>query len=117
MREMFLTRELLKAISFRNQVKLPLTYWVLVCLRFVFTILPQHGYIHPDEFFQNVEVIAGIYLNMSLHNENKRYITTITLQTCFKTLSTFQVIFSTSMLQEHGSSTRHFPSEIYSYQS
>lgn len=56
---MFLKTEILKAISFRNPVKLPLSYWVLVILRFVLTILPQRGYIHPDEFFQNVEVMAG----------------------------------------------------------
>lgn len=56
---MFIKTEIFKAISFRNPVKLPFSYWVLVLLRFVFTILPQKGYIHPDEFFQNVEVIAG----------------------------------------------------------
>uniref|UniRef100_A0A2A4K7Z2 Mannosyltransferase n=1 Tax=Heliothis virescens TaxID=7102 RepID=A0A2A4K7Z2_HELVI len=56
---MFLKSDILKAISFRNPVKLPLSYWVLVILRFCLTALPQRGYIHPDEFFQNVEVIAG----------------------------------------------------------
>ncbi|XP_049882381.1 GPI mannosyltransferase 4 [Pectinophora gossypiella] len=56
---MFLKSQIFKAILFRNPVKLPLSYWLLVCLRFVLTILPQRGYIHPDEFFQNVEVITG----------------------------------------------------------
>jgi hypothetical protein len=35
------------------------TYWVLVALRFFLTIIPQNGYIQPDEFFQSVEVVAG----------------------------------------------------------
>lgn len=56
---MFLKTDILKAISFRNPVKLPLSYWLLVVLRFALTLVPQRGYIHPDEFFQNVEVIAG----------------------------------------------------------
>lgn len=56
---MFVDTEILKAISFKETAKLPRRYWILVLLRFLFTILPQRGYIHPDEFFQNVEVIAG----------------------------------------------------------
>lgn len=56
---MFLDKNIFKAIAFKNPVKLPLTYWILVAIRFVLTLLPQSGYIHPDEFFQNVEVIAG----------------------------------------------------------
>lgn len=35
------------------------TYWVLVVLRFFLAIVPQNGYIQPDEFFQSVEVVAG----------------------------------------------------------
>ncbi|CAK1540301.1 unnamed protein product [Leptosia nina] len=42
-----------------RDVPLPLSYWILVFLRFALTLLPQTGYIHPDEYFQNVEVIAG----------------------------------------------------------
>ncbi|PSN33686.1 GPI mannosyltransferase 4 [Blattella germanica] len=34
-------------------------YWFLVALRIVITLLPQNGYIHPDEYFQSVEVVAG----------------------------------------------------------
>jgi phosphatidylinositol glycan class Z len=30
-----------------------------VILRFAWTALPQTGYIHPDEFFQSVEIVAG----------------------------------------------------------
>ncbi|XP_059483413.1 GPI mannosyltransferase 4 [Neocloeon triangulifer] len=35
------------------------TYWLLVALRFFLTILPQNGYVQPDEFFQSVEIVAG----------------------------------------------------------
>ncbi|KAI5636732.1 alg9-like mannosyltransferase family domain-containing protein [Phthorimaea operculella] len=63
---MFLKSNLFKAISFKNPVKLPLSYWLLVCVRFLLTILPQRGYIHPDEFFQNVEVIAGDVLTVEI---------------------------------------------------
>jgi hypothetical protein len=34
-------------------------YTVLVILRFVLVFIPQFGYIHPDEFFQTTEVVAG----------------------------------------------------------
>ncbi|CAB3377230.1 Hypothetical predicted protein [Cloeon dipterum] len=34
-------------------------YWLLVALRFFLTIIPQNGYIQPDEFFQSVEIVAG----------------------------------------------------------
>ncbi|XP_075976754.1 phosphatidylinositol glycan anchor biosynthesis class Z [Anticarsia gemmatalis] len=64
--KIFLKPEILKAISFRNPVKLPFSYWVLVFIRFALTLLPQHGYIHPDEFFQNVEVIAGDILTIDI---------------------------------------------------
>ncbi|KAG6441834.1 hypothetical protein O3G_MSEX002068 [Manduca sexta] len=63
---MFLKTDILKAISFRNPVRLPLSYWLLVGIRFVLTILPQRGYIHPDEFFQNVEVMAGDILTVDV---------------------------------------------------
>lgn len=39
-----------------------LTYYVLVVIRIVFVFVPQHGYIHPDEFFQSSELIAGEFL-------------------------------------------------------
>jgi hypothetical protein len=35
-------------------------YWFLVLLRVVITILPQNGYIHPDEYFQSIEIVAGV---------------------------------------------------------
>lgn len=34
-------------------------YWFWAALRIVLTLIPQTGYIHPDEFFQSVEVFAG----------------------------------------------------------
>jgi len=36
---------------------------LLVVLRLTWTCLPQAGYIHPDEFFQSVEVALGVALN------------------------------------------------------
>lgn len=37
-------------------------YWFLAFLRLILTLLPQTGYIHPDEFFQTIEVINGIII-------------------------------------------------------
>lgn len=34
-------------------------YWFWAGLRIFLTIIPQTGYIHPDEYFQSVEVFAG----------------------------------------------------------
>lgn len=34
-------------------------YWALVLLRIILTLIPQTGYIHPDEYFQSIEVISG----------------------------------------------------------
>ncbi|CAH0562545.1 unnamed protein product [Brassicogethes aeneus] len=34
-------------------------YWILVALRIFFVFIPQVGYIHPDEFFQSVEIFVG----------------------------------------------------------
>jgi hypothetical protein len=35
-------------------------YWFLAFLRVVITLLPQNGYIHPDEYFQSIEIVAGV---------------------------------------------------------
>lgn len=35
-------------------------YWILAALRIVLTFVSQTGYIHPDEFFQSIEVISGM---------------------------------------------------------
>lgn len=37
-------------------------YWILAMLRIALTFAPQTGYIHPDEFFQSIEVISGMSL-------------------------------------------------------
>ncbi|KAK9505193.1 hypothetical protein O3M35_009298 [Rhynocoris fuscipes] len=34
-------------------------YWFLAFLRVLLTLIPQIGYIHPDEYFQTVEVLNG----------------------------------------------------------
>lgn len=34
-------------------------YAWLAFLRVFLTLLPQNGYVHPDEFFQSVEVLSG----------------------------------------------------------
>ncbi|XP_035793410.1 GPI mannosyltransferase 4-like [Anopheles albimanus] len=35
------------------------SYFILCFLRIVLVFVPQLGYLHPDEFFQSVEVVAG----------------------------------------------------------
>ncbi|EDO42512.1 predicted protein, partial [Nematostella vectensis] len=35
-----------------------------ICVRFLWTIYPQTGYIHPDEFFQSPEIISGDVLGV-----------------------------------------------------
>lgn len=45
-----------------HTVKLSLTsYWLLVVVRIVLTLLPQTGYIQPDEYFQSIEIVTGKY--------------------------------------------------------
>ncbi|XP_053404638.1 GPI mannosyltransferase 4-like [Mercenaria mercenaria] len=39
---------------------------ILLLLRLCWSVLPQSGYIHADEFFQTVEVVAGDALNISV---------------------------------------------------
>ncbi|KAL1123275.1 hypothetical protein AAG570_002361 [Ranatra chinensis] len=38
-------------------------YWFLAALRIGLTLIPQIGYIHPDEYFQSVEVFSGDIYN------------------------------------------------------
>ncbi|ELT97792.1 hypothetical protein CAPTEDRAFT_226711 [Capitella teleta] len=38
----------------------------LLALRFAWCLLPQYGYIHPDEFFQTVEIVAGDVLDVKV---------------------------------------------------
>lgn len=45
----------------KSLVRLDLgVYWFWAGLRIFLTLVPQTGYIHPDEYFQSVEVFAGI---------------------------------------------------------
>lgn len=42
-------------------------WWhILVLVRILLTFLPQSGFIHPDEFFQSVEVVAGDILGVEV---------------------------------------------------
>ncbi|KAH1022880.1 hypothetical protein HUJ04_012197, partial [Dendroctonus ponderosae] len=36
-----------------------LLIWVLAAIRILLVVIPQLGYIHPDEYFQSMEVLAG----------------------------------------------------------
>lgn len=36
-------------------------YWFLVLIRIAIVFVPQTGYIHPDEYFQSIEVMAGSF--------------------------------------------------------
>jgi phosphatidylinositol glycan class Z len=45
-----------KRLASRLKLK---SYWILIVIRFGLVFMPQNGYIHPDEFFQSVEVLTG----------------------------------------------------------
>lgn len=47
----------LKTISYKNTNLV--TYFFLIIIRVLLVFIPQIGYIHPDEFFQSVEVLQG----------------------------------------------------------
>ncbi|CAL1541643.1 unnamed protein product [Lymnaea stagnalis] len=38
---------------------------ILLCINFITVLFPQPGYIHPDEFFQSTEIVAGDVLNVT----------------------------------------------------
>lgn len=42
-------------------------YWILATLRIALTFAPQTGYIHPDEFFQSIEVISGDHFDIDVY--------------------------------------------------
>ncbi|KAL3846935.1 hypothetical protein ACJMK2_017876 [Sinanodonta woodiana] len=44
-----------------------LIWGLLVAIRIGWSYLPQNGYIHPDEFFQTVEIVAGDILDVSAY--------------------------------------------------
>lgn len=49
--------------------KLDFVYYLLVVIRIVLTFIPQTGYIHPDEFFQSIEVVAGNVINRNYYKK------------------------------------------------
>ncbi|XP_067898549.1 GPI mannosyltransferase 4-like isoform X2 [Heterodontus francisci] len=48
------------------RMALMLTWLVLGVVRVLWCLMPQTGYIHPDEFFQSPEVMAGDILNLKI---------------------------------------------------
>ena len=43
-------------------------YWIFLLLRLVLVLIPTNsGYIHPDEYFQTVEVIIGDVMELDTH--------------------------------------------------
>ena len=46
----------------KNEKCLRSAYFGLIVIRFVWTLLPQTGYVYPDEFFQSPEIMAKDYL-------------------------------------------------------
>ncbi|CAK9806874.1 GPI mannosyltransferase 4 [Anthophora plagiata] len=52
------------AVPIRRKIGL---YWVLVILRIILTLVPQTGYIHPDEYFQSIEVISGDHFDIDVN--------------------------------------------------
>lgn len=52
-------KKYLRAINAQYQTKYIKSYAFLVILRVCLVFLPHWGYIHPDEFFQSVEIPTG----------------------------------------------------------
>lgn len=50
--------------SFRDLYR---PYWCLVALRIALVFVPQTGYIHPDEFFQSIEVLIGKFFDIEVN--------------------------------------------------
>lgn len=49
----------------KKYLKLPASWLVLMTLRIVLNLYSQRSYIHPDEFFQGLEIISGDLFNCS----------------------------------------------------
>ncbi|XP_043671977.1 GPI mannosyltransferase 4 [Vespula pensylvanica] len=43
------------------------SYWILAIFRILLTFVPQSGYIHPDEYFQAIEVISGDHFDIDVY--------------------------------------------------
>lgn len=37
-------------------------YLIFAVIRILLVLIPQCGYIHPDEFFQSTEILLGTYM-------------------------------------------------------
>ncbi|EFN88229.1 GPI mannosyltransferase 4 [Harpegnathos saltator] len=57
-------------------------YWILAVLRIALTLVPQTGYIHPDEFFQSIEVISGDHFDIDI-NRPWEFNSTFPIRTAF----------------------------------
>ena len=43
-------------------------YWIFLLLRVVLVLVPTNsGYLHPDEYFQTVEVVVGDVFHVETH--------------------------------------------------
>ena len=61
-------------------------YWIFAILRILLVIFPQPGYIHPDEYFQTVEVITGDVLG-------SRYVWIFIIWCCTLTFYEINLVF------------------------
>ncbi|CAG5102382.1 Similar to PIG-Z: GPI mannosyltransferase 4 (Drosophila melanogaster) [Cotesia congregata] len=59
-----------------------IVYWILAGIRILLTLLPQTGYIHPDEYFQSIEVIAGDRFDIDVYKPWE-YNTTFPIRSAF----------------------------------
>ncbi|XP_043492905.1 GPI mannosyltransferase 4 [Polistes fuscatus] len=57
-------------------------YWALAAVRILLTLVPQTGYIHPDEYFQAIEVISGDRFDIDIYKPWE-YNTTFPIRTIF----------------------------------
>lgn len=62
------------------------TYLILAALRVFLVFVPQSGYIHPDEFFQSVEIVAGKLFQSAHETKTPFYIhrPLICVNNCFQ---------------------------------
>lgn len=51
-------KKMRKSINYTKD-RIFLTYCIFSVIRVLLVFIPQHGIIHPDEFFQSVEPMAG----------------------------------------------------------
>lgn len=77
-------------------------YYIFAFLRIILTLVLQRGYIHPDEFFQSIEIMAG---KISLSQN-------ILIVKCFL-FQLLQGIFSMLNPIDHGSLIQRTPYAAY----